>query len=240
MSFLALNLLFAGVPSLAALYLLRRRESSLGGGPPGLVFPAFFLGFIAVLPAAVVELGLRAMGGFSGGVAGDLLRAFLSAALVEEAMKLLAVRVFLYHRREFRRITDGIRATMAAGFGFAFFENIFYTFEDPLTLILRGLTSVPMHAVASGILGYHVGLSRFTYRPSYGRGILAAVLFHGLYDFFLFRGSGTAFLALPTLGAAAMVLRNLHRRAVLQDEREGRSRLPAGEGGIRRFGASAS
>jgi RsiW-degrading membrane proteinase PrsW (M82 family) len=198
-----------------------------GGGPSRLIVPAFLLGFLAVLPSFVIELSLRSWNVFFEGPAADFIRAFLLVALVEETMKFLSVRVFLYNRRDFRRITDGILTTLAAGFGFAFFENIFYTFGNPAALILRGVTSVPLHAVASGILGYYVGLSKFAYKSFFRKGLFIACGLHGFYDFFLFRGSPTAYLALPTLAAGACLLRRLYREALRLDEKEGRSRFRA-------------
>ena len=222
MPFILYNLLFAGVPSLAALYFLSRSGEGRAGSRR-LVLPAFFLGFLAVIPALFLELSLRPYESVYSGIGGDLFRAFLVAGAVEEGMKFLAVRIFLYPRRDFGRITDGIAATTAAGLGFAFFENIFYTFGNPWTLVLRGLTSVPLHAVASAILGYYMGLSKFSYKPLFFRGFLIATAVHGAYNFFLFQGSWYGLFAVPVLIIAFRLVRRLYADAVLRDEREGRS-----------------
>jgi RsiW-degrading membrane proteinase PrsW (M82 family) len=153
---------------------------------------------------------------------GDLFRAFAIAGAVEEGAKYLAVRVFLYPRGSFRRITDGITTAVAAGLGFAFFENIFYTFGSFETLLLRGLTSVPLHAAASGILGYHLGTQKFSYRPAGPRGLAAAAAVHGLYNFFLFRGSWLSILTVPTVYFALRFVIRAYRRAQALDREEGR------------------
>lgn len=221
MLYIFYNLLMAGIPSFAVLWFLVRRNRRLGN-PARSVLPAFFAGFIAVLPALAVELSLRPYEIRLPGPLGDLVKAFLVIALAEEGAKFLVVRVFFYRRREFLCISDGVVIAVAAGMGFAFFENIFFSFSGPSVFLLRGLTSVPIHAAASGLLGYYLGLSKFSYRPYFGRGLLAAVFLHGLYDFLLFSDSWVALLSLPLILLSLVFTLKLYRSAVESDKKEGR------------------
>lgn len=221
MPFVVFNILLAGVPSVAVLFLLIHSDTR-SRYPSGLVFPAFFLGFVAVLPALALEILLRPAGYALSGLSGDFIRAFLIAGALEEGTKYLALRLFIYPLAGYRSIRDGILTAVAAGLGFAFFENIFYTFGDPGVLILRGFTSVPLHAAASGILGYYLGLSKFSYRPYVLLGLPAAILVHGLYDFFLFRGSWLSLLTVPVIFVALRFLIVSYHRAQDRDRAEGR------------------
>ena len=76
--------------------------------------------------------------------------------------------------------------------GFAAFENIFYVMEGGIGVaVMRMFTAVPMHAAFAVIMGYYIGLSKYYQGDARIekslKGLLYAVLFHGLYDFFLFQ-----------------------------------------------------
>jgi RsiW-degrading membrane proteinase PrsW (M82 family) len=44
--------------------------------------------------------------------------------------------------------------------GFAFVEDFLYGYADLGVLLLRAFTAVPLHAVASGVMGYYVGIEK--------------------------------------------------------------------------------
>ena len=220
MVYITINILLAAIPSLAFLLFFyfqdkQRRE------PPLLIFRAFLLGFFAVIPALLLEIIIAGTADpFFTGIGRLLLRAFIIAALVEEGMKLVTVRLFLYNLKAFDEITDGIVYTIAASLGFAFFENVLYSFGPPLVLIIRGLTAVPIHAASAGILGYYIGITRMTETKQIGRGLLYAVLLHGAYDFLLFTQTLFSLLVLPLLVFAMIILRRLFKKAMATDKRE--------------------
>ena len=116
--------------------------------------------------------------------------AFLKVALVEEACKFLFVRFILYHNKNFNEPFDGIVYAVMVSMGFATLENILYVQQYGfLTGILRMFTAVPAHATFGILMGYYLGLSKF----SHNRGLLLSVvallvptLFHGTYDYFWF------------------------------------------------------
>jgi RsiW-degrading membrane proteinase PrsW (M82 family) len=214
------TILFAGAASLAALVILTRRTAARRGSSR-LVICAFVLGFASAFPAYVLERFLLPYTWGMTGMAGDALRAFCLAGAVEEGVKILALR-FLSTRREFRRVSDGMVTAVAAGLGFAFLENIFFTLENPWVLILRSVTSVPLHAAAAALSGYCVGLTRFTYKPLLLRGFCLAALLHGAYNFFLMRGSWYGFISMALLLAALYLVLRFFRAARTLDIRDGR------------------
>jgi RsiW-degrading membrane proteinase PrsW (M82 family) len=112
-------------------------------------------------------------------------------------------------------------------------ENILYVVGGTLlTAVLRAVTAVPLHATASGLMGYHVGRAKFAANPVaerrlQNRGLAVAVLIHGTYNFLLFMGPiwGTAFTLgiVPLLVVSFFVLRRRIRTAVNDDRAAGRS-----------------
>jgi RsiW-degrading membrane proteinase PrsW (M82 family) len=222
MELLLLNIGLAVLPALGLLWYFgrwdRRRPE-----PKGLLVSTFFLGFLAVFPAALIESFLDPLGLPFPPLLQLAFRAFIVAGLVEEGTKLFVVRRFVMNRPAFDEIMDGIIYTITASMGFAFFENIFYSAGGPGTLLIRGFTAVPLHAFASGIMGYYVGLSRFGLSSAWKKGLLLAILLHGFYDFFLFIGGGFSYLSFPLLIWGGRHLAALHRRAILEDRYYGRS-----------------
>jgi RsiW-degrading membrane proteinase PrsW (M82 family) len=220
MSLFLLNIALAALPSLAILYYFYRRDR-YRREPPGLLLSTFFIGFLAVLPAAVIELFIESIPLFQAPLLRIFFRAFIVAALVEEVVKLKVVQTVVFTRPEFDEYSDGIIYTIAASLGFAFFENIFYSFGPPAVLLIRGITSVPLHASASGVMGFYLGESKFAAPGAEKKGLFFAVLIHGFYDLFLFMGGWISFLALPVLGLSITLLLRLWNRAVQADRRRG-------------------
>ena len=223
MGYILLNITLAAVPSVVILLFIYRKDRG-GKEPPRLVFLAFFIGFFAVIPAVILEILFSEVGIRFTGIAYQLFRAFVIAAAVEESVKLGVVRLFIYNRNHFDEAADGILYTVAASLGFAFFENVLYSFGPSSVIIVRGITAVPLHASASGILGYFIGSTKVTGKNRMLIGLFWAIVVHGLYDFLLFTGSWPAFLVFPLLVISIMVLRHLYKKA----QRYDRERL-AGE-----------
>ena len=140
--------------------------------------------------------------------------AIIGAALVEEALKLFIVLRFAYRRSELREITDAIVYAISAGLGFCCLENILYANGGVAASLSRICTAMPLHALASGLMGYEIGLSKL--RPRSRRrvwhGLWKAVLVHGMYNFILMGvTAGTlpylsAFLIVPLLAVAYLWL----------------------------------
>jgi len=131
MAFLV-SLFFAFVPAFvmaAIIYWLDRYEKE----PLVLLGAAFFWGAIvaaggAFLLNTIFGIGIYALTG-SGEVA-DQATASLVAPFVEEGLKGLAVLlVFLFYRKEFDSILDGIIYAAITALGFAATENVIYIYQ---------------------------------------------------------------------------------------------------------------
>lgn len=196
--------------------------------PVGLIGKSVLFGFLAVLPAAGIELLIGRFAPSPGGILGPLFEAFAVAALVEEGTKLFFVKRYLYRRHEFDEVADGIVYAICVSLGFAFVENFLYGYDDPAVLLVRAFTAVPGHAIFSGVMGYHVGLSKLDPRRprAWARGLAWAILLHGLYDFFLLSGWPAGLLVLPLLALGWIGLRRLFRAALAFDDALASSRRP--------------
>jgi RsiW-degrading membrane proteinase PrsW (M82 family) len=118
--------------------------------------------------------------------------AFFVVGLGEELLKYLVVVLYAFRKPSFNEPFDGIVYAVMVSLGFAAFENIFYVMEGGIGVaVMRMFTAVPMHAAFAVIMGYYIGLSKYYQGDARIekslKGLLYAVLFHGLYDFFLFQ-----------------------------------------------------
>jgi protease PrsW len=161
--------------------------------PMGRVLMVYFLSFFAVIPAAIAEMAFIGVEHF--GLIGIALASFFIIAFSEEGSKYLALRLLVLGHSFFNEVYDGILYAVAASLGFATVENILYvSFSGSAGLgvaLLRSILSVPGHALWGVMMGYYVGLARFEPNPRRARdlvwkGLLMAMFFHGLYDFFSF------------------------------------------------------
>ena len=183
---------------------------------------AFLLGILTAFPVVYVGGQLRTFLGVSSGsdILGIIIYAFVVVALIEEGMKYLVLRNYAYRLKEFDEPYDGIMYGATVSLGFAAIENVLYVYQGGETVALwRMFTAVPAHAVFGVLMGYYVGRAKFMTKGSPQierlKGLLIAVLFHGLYDVFLF-------LPLPYIFVLAFVTLfiglRLARKAIRQHQ----------------------
>uniref|UniRef100_UPI0040482E16 PrsW family intramembrane metalloprotease n=1 Tax=Polaribacter sp. TaxID=1920175 RepID=UPI0040482E16 len=142
----------------------------------------------------------------------QFIKAFVIVALVEELSKYLIVRYVAQRNSEFNEPFDGIVYAVMVSMGFATLENILYVFQFGFgNGLLRAFTAVPAHATFGILMGYFMGLAKFSNKKAQLNltGLLMAVLFHGAYDFFLFVNfiPGLSFGAFASLVIAIILSR---------------------------------
>ena len=221
-------LILGGLSLLPTLILLRvfLKRDSRKEEPAGLIVRTFFLGILSILPAVVMEAVLSAGSFLIPPLWLNFFRAFLVAGLCEEAVKMWVVRGYSARRAGFDEMTDGIVYAVTAGLGFAFYENMMYGMGSSAmvgVLLLRGLTSVPLHALSSGFMGHYIGRSYFGDKEYFGRGLLIAVLIHGFYNFIVFSPALPDILIVPLLFLLYPVLFRLMNKSIDEDRRLGLS-----------------
>ncbi|HOX33471.1 MAG TPA: PrsW family glutamic-type intramembrane protease, partial [Spirochaetales bacterium] len=122
MSYLLLSLAAAALPALLLIAHFVKLDRARPE-PVGLIGKSVLYGFLAVLPAAALELGAERLVPAPSGFAGILFESFCVAALIEEGVKLYFLRRYLYRRAEFDEVADGIVYAICVSLGFAFVEN---------------------------------------------------------------------------------------------------------------------
>ena len=171
--------------------------------PLKLILKIFFLGAFMVIPSAIIEIMFSEKSLMENGLIGIFIYSFFCVAMVEEILKLLAVKSMAYGSNEFNEPMDGIVYGISAALGFATLENIFYVFNYGIgTGFIRAVLSVPLHTFCGGLLGYYLGQARFNKdkeRTLIIKGFVLASLMHGFYDFFLFSKEYLAIFSIPVV-----------------------------------------
>jgi len=189
--------------------------------PKRLVAKTFAYGLLSTILAFPIELFGGTIIPQSSYLPTLFLHVLLVVGLTEEGVKLLSVRLAAYRSNSFNEVMDGIVYTAAAALGFATLENVLYAVTGGLgTTLIRAVTSVPGHALLGGIMGYYVGIAKFT--PSKEtdltlEGLVIATVLHGLYDFaiFAFPAPWNIFLLALLLISMTVILRHLISKADL-------------------------
>lgn len=202
-----------------------------------------FVGMLSVIPALILEVVISHQ---TTGVIepqltfqGSSFQAFIVAAAVEEACKILVVYWVVWRRPEFDERMDGIVYAGRAGLGFALVENVIYLLNQPslggqiVVWVARALLAVPGHAMWTGMIGAMAARRRFD-----GKGLgllggyLLAVAFHGTYDLSVFvqlplhltghEDARHALILAPVVLTvlAFLVLRSMARTALRLDDAE--------------------
>ena len=150
----------------------------------------FGLGILSAFPALKLEewgdsIGINEHEGFWM----LILLSFVVIALSEELVKFIVLVAYPFQKKFFNEPLDGIVYAVVIGMGFATIENIIYAGRFGTgTTIIRAFTAVPAHAIFAISMGYFTGLAKFNKKNKFlnlGLGLGAALLIHGIYDFFI-------------------------------------------------------
>lgn len=181
-------------------------------GKPRAVIAALLVGMVACLASAYVS-------SFCAQVLGaDAVRTAVEIApTVEEAAKLLPLLFYLVVLNPDAEDID--LAFIMVAVGFATMESAFYLGEaglfDPVTLLLRGLSTAMMHVVCGVVVGY--GLTRawkyawLRIAGAFGLFCLASA-YHGLFNLLVAAGGAVrvAAVVLPLATLAAILAVRWH------------------------------
>ena len=228
------------IPAIVAMWIVDRLDAKRPE-PASTRRLVVFFGMLSVIPALVLEVVLSRVVGAELEpqltYQGSSFQAFIVAAAVEEACKILVVYWVVWRRPEFDERMDGIVYASRAGLGFALVENVMYLLQQQslqgqiVVWVERALLAVPGHAMWTGMIGAMAARRRFD-----GRGLglvggyLLAVAFHGAYDLSVFVQQplhlegrdviGHALLAVPVVLTilAFFVLRSMARTALRLDD----------------------
>lgn len=177
---------------------------------------SFMFGAMSTVPAILLERAMFNWFGISvsDSLFGTFICAFLGIALIEEGLKFLFLKQFVYPADVLSEPMDGIVYAVMISMGFATWENIvFLLIRNTATIeiaLLRMFTAIPAHAAFAVIMGFHVGLSKFVPRSRtslLAKGLFWAIIAHGAYDFFIFQTNylWMRWLSLMSLSASLFV-----------------------------------
>jgi len=153
--------------------------------PKTLVIKAFFLGILVVIPALILEAPFQMLNL-------SFLLIIIVAPVVEEILKFMAMKRFIYQNAEFDEPMDGIVYATAVALGFASVENLFYLISAQSKVMIvfaaRAILSVPGHALFSSMWGYALGQAKFSDQKRATRliwwGLLSSIGAHCLFNLF--------------------------------------------------------
>jgi RsiW-degrading membrane proteinase PrsW (M82 family) len=194
--------------------------------PKKKILKIFLIGAIMVIPAGIIELVLIAgLNAFVGGIVNIFIMSFIIIAPAEELAKYLVVKRWIYRSLEFDEVMDGIVYTVAASLGFATVENILYIIPGGITVgIARAFLAIPGHAFFGALMGYYIGKAKFNKEKEsqlITKGIILAILFHGLYDFLLLTETALALLVIVLI----IILGFRVRKDLKKAEQQSKKRL---------------
>jgi RsiW-degrading membrane proteinase PrsW (M82 family) len=203
------SLVFAIVPILLYVFALREMDR-YDREPVGMLAWNFLWG-----AAAALALGLLAGPLLARAIGEDAwTQSVVAAPLLEETCK-GAFLFWTVRSRHFDNITDGIVYGMAIGLGFAMTENFLYfasalrTEEWVARVIVRTLYTAVMHALATGVFGAFVGITKFNLPrlrwPARATGWLLAMLLHAAFNAFSHAGEGDATTYLVVVALALLL-----------------------------------
>jgi RsiW-degrading membrane proteinase PrsW (M82 family) len=239
--------LSGALPALAAMWIVDRLDAKRPE-PRSTRRLVAFVGMLSVIPAMIGEVSLtRAIDGVIAPpitYQGASFHAFVIAAAIEEACKIMVVYWVVWRRPEFDERMDGIVYASRAGLGFALVENVLYLLNEQSLSgqielwIMRAVLAVPGHAVWTGVIGAMAARRRFDHKGlGLIGGYLLAVALHGGYDMCVFvqtplhlEGHDTlAKLVMPAVFLITLLglvlLREMARTALRLDDEDARIRL---------------
>ncbi|MBQ3370909.1 MAG: PrsW family intramembrane metalloprotease [Mogibacterium sp.] len=175
------------------------RKDKVEKEPAGLIMRIIFFGVLSCFAAAFLEqLESQYLPQYpKGSLEYALITSFCMAALVEEIVKFIAMKLGSWNYQGFNYRFDGIVYGVSSAVGFAIYENInyvaMYGFQ---TAVVRAFTAIPLHAFCGVFMGVFYSYSKkASILGNNGAKIgytllslLVPMLIHGTYDTFAFLG----------------------------------------------------
>ena len=166
-------LLLAVAPGVFWLWFFWRKDT-YEREPAGYLVKTFLLGIAAVLPVLPVEYLFTV---------NLVVLNMMVVGIIEETAKFMAVYLYMYRKKEFNEVMDGIIYSAAASLGFASLENLFYIIVyGPSVIVGRAVLSTLGHVLFASFWGYSLGMKKMTGKSSILGGLIVAAVAHGIYN----------------------------------------------------------
>lgn len=130
--------------------------------PRGQIIKVFVYGILITIPAYFLNTYISDFFYNNTRVSEGLISSFLTAAPVEEGLKLSVLYYFVYKMKDFNEPIDGIVYGVTVSLGFATLENLYYVYlladyfetTSMALAVIRSFSAVPAHAVFGIFMGY--------------------------------------------------------------------------------------
>lgn len=209
MSFLIIiwYIFIAIIPGIFWLWFYRKKDNQKDPEPLKLIAKVFFWGVAITIPAIALEFAVDFFIPFSQSrnIFVLVFSSLFIIAPIEEFLKYIIVREKVYHHSAFNEPIDGIIYCVTAALGFASFENILVVFGEggEKIILLRFATATLMHAITSGIAGFYLGRAKFfshkKEKTLITKGLIFAIILHGLYNIVVSTSTPITFAVLVVL-----------------------------------------
>ncbi len=194
-------LYFLAILPAALLLIFIWRKDKIEKEPFGLLVKLFLLGALSTVSAAIIGIVLTNLLGMflpEESVLYTLLENFLAVALIEEGGKYFVLKKGTWNHNAFNYTFDAVVYAVTVSLGFATLENILYLADGSVHLaIMRGILSVPGHAINAVFMGMYYGLGKryavagdtANSDKNLRMALIVPMLTHGFYDFVLSMGT---------------------------------------------------
>ena len=161
--------------------------------PRGEIIKIFIYGILITIPAYFLNTYLNAFWYANFQVSQEIISSFLTAAPVEESLKLSILYFYVYKMKDFNEPIDGIVYGVTVSLGFATLENIYYVYlladyfdtSSMALAIARSFSAVPAHAVFGVFMGYFFMKYSFIKKgDNLFFAFLIPFVLHGCYNLF--------------------------------------------------------
>ena len=208
------------------------RQDRANPEPRRYLWRMFLLGALVTIPALFIEFTVALFFPYTAPVlnSATIIGALLIVAPVEELAKFLVVWAGVYRNRAFDERLDGVIYAVVAALGFATVENVLVVIGSGAGILpLRLVTATLLHALASGIAGYFLGLAKFSQdrrraRRQVIQGLVIAMVLHGLYDFIAISDSDVKLVLLLVLMLLMFLVLDASVRHLKSDDAADRQR----------------
>ena len=161
--------------------------------PIKLILKGILLGAVIIFPVGLIENYITGFGTGLAKIPKAAFDGFIVAGATEEAFKYFVVFILIWRNRNFNEKFDGIVYAVSVSLGFAAIENLFYVFSENSMQVglLRAFTAVPGHTIFGIVMGFYLGLARFSIKNKTKWMLMAFMvpwLMHGIYDFLIMSG----------------------------------------------------
>jgi len=162
--------------------------------PKSEIIKVFIFGILITIPAYILNTFLGDFWYNNTKVSQNLISSFLTAAPVEEGLKLSILYYFVYKMKDFNEPLDGIVYGVTASLGFATLENIYYVYlladhfqtTSMALAVARSFSAVPAHAVFGIFMGYFFMKYSFIKKgDNLFFAFIVPFVLHGCYNLFI-------------------------------------------------------